>query len=92
MTKLRGKQDDTSVETPVETQVKPEPQTQTRDWSGERTELSELNDKRTRLSQFMEGDVFAQLNGGEQDQLRRQHRAMSDYAQVLDERLATKPI
>jgi hypothetical protein len=50
-------------------------------------EARDLKEKRDKLASFMEGDIFKGLALDEQDRLRRQHRYMILYNDVLDERI-----
>lgn len=51
-------------------------------------ERADLDEKRAKLSAFIDGQVFETLDAAEQDRLRRQQDAMSVYSDVLRERIA----
>ena len=51
-------------------------------------ERADLSEKLEKLTQFLMGDIFAALPGDEQNRLVRQVLIMSDYRDVLDERIA----
>jgi hypothetical protein len=51
-------------------------------------EKQELDEKKEKLFQFVSGDLFEELPKDEQLRLLRQHIAMSDYSNVLGERIA----
>lgn len=51
-------------------------------------ERAELDEKRAKLTAFIDGEVFDALDAAEQDRLRRQQDAMSVYSDVLRERIA----
>ena len=50
-------------------------------------ERAELQDRLTNLRHFLESRKFSELTEAEQSRLTRQWRAMSDYVDVLTERL-----
>lgn len=50
-------------------------------------ERSQLSERFTNLSKFLEGATFSSLDSGEQNRLRRQRKLMSDLRDVLDERI-----
>jgi hypothetical protein len=52
------------------------------------TERRELSEKMDKLEQFLLGDAYLNLPGAEQNRLVRQVLIMSDYRDVLDERIA----
>lgn len=52
-------------------------------------ESRELEEKREKLSNFFGTDLFAMLDENQKDLLRRQDRAMADYAAVLGQRIAS---
>lgn len=51
------------------------------------TEKEELDGKLTKLIGFFETPLFAGLDEAEQDRLKRQSAAMTDYSVVLGERI-----
>ena len=51
------------------------------------TEREELNEKRIKLISFIETAAFNSLNGAEKDRLRKQAAIMTDYFEVLGERI-----
>ena len=51
------------------------------------TELSELNKKRDKLTEFIKSDTFRSISEDEQGLLKRQDEAMFRYAAVLSERI-----
>jgi hypothetical protein len=51
-------------------------------------EKKELDDKIQRLDEFLAGNTYKTLSEGERQRLARQLAAMSDYSQVLFERIA----
>jgi len=50
-------------------------------------ERTELIEKTTNLSEFIETDLFKSLVADEQERLKRQYAIMMDYCQVLTERI-----
>lgn len=50
-------------------------------------ELGQLNDKRIKLAQFINTDIFQQLAEDERDTLSRQFDAMGEYARALEDRV-----
>jgi len=50
-------------------------------------EKKELDEKIAKLDQFVDGDVYDDLDEEEQDRLTRQREAMGDYSDVLGERI-----
>lgn len=52
-------------------------------------EKTELDDKRTKLKAFIEGNaIFAGLPEEEKERLVRQHSCMTEYSEILGERIA----
>jgi hypothetical protein len=51
-------------------------------------EKAELDEKRTKLATFREGELFASLPAEEQERLIRQHSCMTEYSEILGERIA----
>lgn len=51
-------------------------------------EKQALDEKITRLAEFMTGEVFPRLSDVEQSRLRNQIRFMGGYSAVLEERIA----
>ena len=51
-------------------------------------EARELNDKLDKLNAFFGNPVFASLNADEQERMKRQAAAMTDYSRVLAERIS----
>ena len=51
-------------------------------------ERHDLDEKRTKLTAFIDGETFETLDAAEQNRLRRQQDAMSVYSEVLAERIA----
>jgi hypothetical protein len=52
------------------------------------TEKNELDEKRTKLAAFLDGETYRGLDAAEQKRLRRQADAMLSYSTILQERLA----
>jgi hypothetical protein len=52
------------------------------------TEKAELDEKLTKLNAFFDTSIFAGLDPAEQDRLRKQSMHMTDYSNVLGERIA----
>lgn len=52
------------------------------------SEKSELDDRLRRLRGFIDGDVFEYIGTEEQERLKRQFEAMSDYSLILSDRIA----
>lgn len=50
-------------------------------------EKRELDEKREKLTSFIAGEVFGTLNGAEQSRLTRQLAVMTDYSEILRERI-----
>jgi hypothetical protein len=51
-------------------------------------EKTELDDKRTKLKAFINGNaIFAGLPADEKERLVRQHSCMTEYSEILDERI-----
>ena len=50
-------------------------------------EKADLDAKRTALNAFFGSQLFAGLDFAEQDRLRRQHAVMSEYSEILGERI-----
>lgn len=55
------------------------------------TEKSELDSKIEKLTAFINGDKFGEVDPAEQDRLQRQLTTMQDYSDILDERIAAFP-
>jgi hypothetical protein len=51
-------------------------------------EKSELDEKRTKLTAFIGGDIYRKLDPVEQSRLNRQLEAMTLYSNILGERIA----
>ena len=52
-------------------------------------EKTELDEKRTKLKAFIDGNaIFAGLPNDEKERLVRQHSCMTEYSQILGERIA----
>jgi uncharacterized protein (DUF169 family) len=51
-------------------------------------EKKELDEKIEKLTAFKEGEVFAGLPVQEQERLSRQLRAMTEYSEILGERIS----
>ena len=51
------------------------------------TEKEELDDKISKLSTFLTGEVFSALDEEEQERLERQYSIMNEYSDVLAERI-----
>lgn len=51
-------------------------------------EKQELDEKLTRLNQFLETDIFNNLDPSEQERLKKQQGLMTGYSEVLGERIA----
>lgn len=51
-------------------------------------EKTDLDGKIERLTTFIHGKIYSNLDGLEQDRLNRQLRYMNDYSNVLGERIA----
>lgn len=51
------------------------------------TERAELDEKRAKLEAFIGSDTYFTLSGMEQNRLQRQHWAMTDYSNILSERI-----
>jgi hypothetical protein len=55
-------------------------------------EKTELDDKRDKLRAFIDGNaIFAGLPNDEQERLVRQHSCMTEYSEILGERIAAFP-
>jgi len=52
------------------------------------SEKTELDEKHTKLLAFLETEEFSKLDADEQDRLRRQSAAMTEYSVVLGERIS----
>jgi len=51
-------------------------------------EKYQLDGKRAALEQFIRGAVFPSLPADEQDRMNRQYAAMTEYSNILAERIA----
>lgn len=51
-------------------------------------EQAQLDEKRAKLAQFLQGDLVKTLPDDEQERLQRQSNIMQDYSDVLSERIA----
>jgi uncharacterized protein YydD (DUF2326 family) len=54
-------------------------------------EVRELRGKLDKLNQFVQTEMFNQLPDAEKARMLKQRSLMSDYADVLDERIAAFP-
>lgn len=54
-------------------------------------EREELQDKLDKLSAFFDSKIYDMLSQDKRNRLLRQHGHMSDYRDVLDERIANFP-
>jgi hypothetical protein len=50
-------------------------------------ERAELDDRRSRLNSFMDTDEYAVLDHVQKDLLKRQYKAMTEYSNILGERI-----
>jgi len=55
-------------------------------------ERNQLEERRKKLSDFMEGKQFFGLPEMERNRMRRQLKAMTEYSEVLSERIADFPL
>jgi hypothetical protein len=58
------------------------------EYQGVIQEQEELISKITKLSEFINGKNFSTINNDEQDRLKRQRIAMTEYADILEERIS----
>lgn len=54
-------------------------------------EKRELDEKLSKLSAFLVSDLYHTLPAEERDRLTRQHNVMTQYSQILGERIAAFP-